>query len=85
MSSSWGNYGMRDTSEEPAKSLNNSSSYGYRGIFQDAWYDNYEVISNVNDGMNAILGGLEMGEEGSTDTIVPMPSRKCARDLPRDM
>ncbi|MFC1492332.1 hypothetical protein ACFL6O_00110 [candidate division KSB1 bacterium] len=67
-SSSWGNYGMRDTSEEPAKSLNNSSSYGSRGIFQDAWYDNYEVISNVNDGMNAILGGLEMGEEGSTDT-----------------
>ncbi|MCP4725350.1 MAG: hypothetical protein GY863_09955, partial [bacterium] len=25
-------------------------------------------LSNVNDGMNAILGGLEMGEAGSTDT-----------------
>ncbi len=68
MSSSWGNGGMRDLSEEPAKPINNSSSYGYRRFMEDPWYDNYEVISNANDGINAILGGLEIGEDGSTDT-----------------
>ncbi|MFC1492331.1 hypothetical protein ACFL6O_00105 [candidate division KSB1 bacterium] len=68
MSSSWGNNGMRDMSEEPAKAINNSSSYGSRRFIEDPWYDNYEVISNVNDGINAIIGGLEMGEDGSTDT-----------------
>jgi hypothetical protein len=68
MSASWGNWGMRDQSEEPAKSINNSSSYGYRGFLETPWYNNYEVISNSNDGLNAILGGLEIGEEGGTDT-----------------
>ena len=31
-SSSWGNYGMRDISEEPRKAFNNSTTYGYRGV-----------------------------------------------------
>ncbi|MFC1564574.1 hypothetical protein ACFL6G_06525 [candidate division KSB1 bacterium] len=59
---------MRDLSREPRQALINNSSYGYRGVFNDAWYDNYEVISMVNDALVKIDEGMEFGSPGSTDT-----------------
>ncbi|MFC1492336.1 hypothetical protein ACFL6O_00130 [candidate division KSB1 bacterium] len=53
---------------EPRTQWDNSPSNSHRGINQDPWYDNYEVLSNVNDGLNAIFNGLEIGSEGSTDS-----------------
>jgi hypothetical protein len=63
-SSSWGNYGMRDISEEPRKAWANSTGYGYRGVAQTPWFEMYENISSMNDGLIAINSGLEIGENG---------------------
>lgn len=64
-SSSWGNYGMRDISEEPRKAFNNSTTYGYRGVVQNPWYDMFEIISAENDGLASIAAGLEIGTDGA--------------------
>jgi len=42
-SSSWGNYGMRDISEEPRKAFPNETGYSYIGVSNDPWYSMYEV------------------------------------------
>jgi hypothetical protein len=64
-SSSWGNYGMRDISEEPRKAFPNTTGYGYNNVVEGPWYDMYGVISAMNDGLVAINGGLEIGEDGA--------------------
>ena len=61
-SSSWGNYGMRDISEEPRKAFPNETGYSYSGVAQSPWFDMYEVISAANDGLRAIDEGLEIEE-----------------------
>jgi len=63
-SSSWGNYGMRDISEEPRKAFPNETGYSYRGVAQNPWFDQYEVVSAMNDGLRAINDGLEVGDNG---------------------
>jgi hypothetical protein len=62
--SSWGNCGMQDISSEPRTPFPNTTAYGYRGVVQTPWYDMYDIISSVNDGLRAINEGLEIGEGG---------------------
>ncbi|MFC1492322.1 hypothetical protein ACFL6O_00060 [candidate division KSB1 bacterium] len=66
--SSWGNWGMRDLVWEPRKAWNNSTTYRYKKFNEDPWYGNYHVISNINDALERITEGLEIGDPGSTDT-----------------
>ncbi|MFC1492324.1 hypothetical protein ACFL6O_00070 [candidate division KSB1 bacterium] len=68
LSSSWGSYIMRDLSEEPRKTFNNTTGYGYRGFINGVWYDNYEVVSLINDALVKLHEGMEFGSPGSTDT-----------------
>ncbi|MFC1565048.1 hypothetical protein ACFL6G_08940 [candidate division KSB1 bacterium] len=59
---------MGDFGREPRKEWNNSPSYTYRSFTEHPWYDNYNVISGVNDALKAIFSGLEIGSSGSMET-----------------
>jgi hypothetical protein len=63
-SSSWGNYGMQHISSEPRTAFPNETGYSYSGVAQGPWFDLYEVISAMNDGLRSINEGLEIGEDG---------------------
>ncbi len=56
ITSSWGNWHMRNASWEPRFEYDNSPAYGYRGFNQDPWYNSYAGISSANDGLIAIAG-----------------------------
>ena len=64
MSSSWGNFGNQQASSEPRVAFPNDLVFGYRGLTQNPWGTMYEVISNMNDGLKAIAGGMEFGDDG---------------------
>lgn len=64
VTSSWGNYGMQDWGTIPRAAYQNNSSYGYNGVNRLPWYRLYTVISAVNDGLIAIDGGMEFGDDG---------------------
>ena len=67
-SSSWGNAAMRFLSIEPRTAYVNSSGYPYRAVNQYPWYELYSAISNVNDGLRAINGGLGLPGGITNDT-----------------
>ncbi len=58
-SCSWGNWGMRDMSEEPRIPWNNDPAYSYAGSTEDAWFRAYTGISNAGDGLKAIAANSE--------------------------
>lgn len=60
--SSWGNFGMQDLSSEPRIAHNNSPSYSYAGVNRLTWDFMYRAISNANDGLTAIAGGIKIVE-----------------------
>lgn len=49
ITSSWGNFAMRDLSSEPRIAINNSPTYTYAVAIEDAWSFNFSVIGGVND------------------------------------
>lgn len=68
LSSSWGNAAMRFLAIEPRTPFVNDAGYPYRAVNQFPWYELYSVISNVNDGLRAIDGGLAIPGGPSNDT-----------------
>ncbi len=66
-SSSWGNWGMRDSGWEPRKSYNNDPSYSYRGMAQTPWNFSYRSLAAVRDGLLAIEGGQRIQEGDGPD------------------
>lgn len=64
VTSSWGNYGMQDWGTIPRMTYQNNSAYGYNGVNRLPWYRLYTVISAANDGLVALNGGMEFGEDG---------------------
>ena len=65
MSCSWGNAMMKLSSSEPRVELPNTTSYSYAYAISDNWYRMYRAISSVNDGLNALAGGMQVGEGGA--------------------
>ena len=65
-SSSWGNWGMRDSSEEPRIAYNNDPSYSYNNQAETPWGDAYSALAGARDGLAAIAEGLKI-IEGETD------------------
>lgn len=61
---SWGNFGMMDISSEPRAALNNSPSYGYSSMIESVYGSMYSALAAVRDGIIAIDGGLEIGDNG---------------------
>jgi hypothetical protein len=62
--SSWGNFGMRELSSEPRIAIPNSPSWGYAYVLEDPYFDAYSALAAVRDGIIAIEGGLEIGQDG---------------------
>lgn len=62
-SSSWGNWGMRDSGWEPRKSYNNDPSYSYRSMAEDPWTRSYRSLAAVRDGLLAIEGGTRIQDD----------------------
>ena len=74
-SSSWGNWGMRDSGWEPRKSYNNDPSYSYRSLTETPWTRSYRSLAAVRDGLLAIEGGTRIQEspplgEDNTDRAI---------------
>lgn len=53
-SCSWANWGMNDMSSEPRIAWNNDPSYARASSVSGPWFDNYVVVSNAADVLNAI-------------------------------
>ena len=66
-SSSWGNWGMRDSGWEPRKAYNNDAAYSYSGMASVPWTNSYRALAAVRDGFLAIENGLEIREDGGSD------------------
>lgn len=66
-SCSWGNWGMRDMSEEPRRAWPNSTTYANRVSAEQPWFRNYRGISNANDALQAIA---RAEEEESVDNNI---------------
>ena len=63
--SSWGNFGMKDGSQEPRMAWNNNPSYGYASVTESPWYNLHTALLAAGEGLSAINGGLEIGSEGA--------------------
>ncbi len=64
--SSWGNWGMRDSGWEPRKAFNNDPAYSYNNMTEDPWALAYRSLAGVRDGLAAIDGGIVI-EDGGQD------------------
>jgi len=67
-SSSWGNWGMRDASEEPRIAFSNDPSYSYRGVAEGPWGDVYSALAGARDGLAALAEGIIILEGGEDVT-----------------
>ena len=59
---------MKDFGSEPRIAIPNSASYGYAYVVEDPYFDAYSALAAVRDGLIAIEGGLEIGDDGE-DTL----------------
>ncbi len=66
-SSSWGNWGMRDSGQEPRQAYNNSPSYGNNNMAESPWTFSYRSLVAVRDGFLAIENGTRIQDEGGPD------------------
>ena len=64
-SSSWGNWGMRDSGWEPRKTYDNDPAYSYNNIAETPWGGLYGALAAVRDGFLAIEGGIQIGDQGA--------------------
>ena len=53
-SCSWGNTGLQQLSSEPRVAWPNTSSWNYANVSENPWYDQYEALSSIYDGLKAI-------------------------------
>jgi hypothetical protein len=72
-SSSWGNWGMRDSGWEPRKAYNNDPAYSYNNLAETPWAESYQGLAAVRDGLLTLLADTddgtnmrnELGEDGT--------------------
>jgi hypothetical protein len=57
-------FGGQPNELEPRPAWNNSSAYSYSGSSANAWLNFYSIISTVNDGLQALDRGMEIGPNG---------------------
>jgi hypothetical protein len=66
LSSSWGNFGMRDISSEPRAPYDNDPSYSHNNVAETPYGNIYAAISTALDGLNAIENGIVINDEATT-------------------
>ena len=71
-SSSWGNFGMRDSGWEPRKAYDNDPAYTYDEVNRIPWEYSYRSLAAVRDGLLAIDAGTRISEgvEDNTDRAI---------------
>jgi hypothetical protein len=67
---SWANSGMLDFSIEPRSAFNNHPSYTYANVFENYWENTYSNLSQVNDVLNVLEGGMKIGVNGEDTEMV---------------
>jgi hypothetical protein len=77
---SWGNFGMNDLRRQPREAFNNNPSYGYAYVASYPWNNLYAALSGIRDGVIAIDGGIEIGENGA-DTPRAMTMARFVQGL----
>ncbi len=70
MTCSWGNALMKESSSEPRVALPNTTSHSYAYAIENNWYRMYRAISSANDGLRAIEGGMQIGDNGADNERV---------------
>ena len=70
MTCSWGNALMKESSSEPRVALPNTTSHSYSYAIENNWYRMYRSISSANDGLRAIEGGMQIGDDGANNPRV---------------
>ena len=78
--SSWGNFMMKDFGSEPRAEISNSSSYGYSYVVESPYFNAYAALAAVRDGILAIDGGVEIGDDGA-DTQRAMAMAKFIQGI----
>ena len=78
---SWSNWAIRDLSSEPRVAYNNSSTYRYAEFTETPWFQMYAALSAVNDGIQAIDAGVEIGGPGGPDNPRAMAFAKFVQGL----
>lgn len=68
-SCSWGNFAMRDMSNEPRNTWNNSSSAPDKDITHSIWYGMYRANFQANSVLQVLDGGLSLEDEGMVRAI----------------
>lgn len=66
-SSSWGNWGMRDSGWEPRKAYNNDPAYSYNNLAETPWAESYQALAAVRDGLLTIEDGVRIQEGDGPD------------------
>ena len=67
---SWANSGMLDLSSEPRTALNNDVTYTYARTYENYYQELYGNISQMNDVLKAINGGMEIGDKGKDNPML---------------
>lgn len=62
-SCSWGNFAMRDMSNEPRKPWNNSSSAPDKDCSEAIWYGMYKAIYQANSVLSVMDGSLDLEDD----------------------
>ena len=66
-SCSWGNTGLQMLSSEPRVAWPNRHSANYANVAEAPWYDQYEALSSVYDGLKAIEADPDLCDEIDCD------------------
>lgn len=62
-SSSWGNFGMKEFSQEPRQEFNNDPAWSYAFATEFAWYESYGGAVAASDGIRSMEAGVEIDED----------------------
>lgn len=61
--SPYGNFSMDRLGDQPRQAWPNDPSHGGRSFVENPWYGMYSALSSVNDGLIAMNGGVDLGED----------------------
>jgi len=70
VTSSWGNFGMRDMSSEPRIRINNSETYTYAYFIEYPYYNFFSVIGTVNDILKKIAEDPSVAPQDANGEVI---------------
>ncbi|HEX6967074.1 MAG TPA: hypothetical protein VF166_14895 [Gemmatimonadaceae bacterium] len=69
LSGGYNNFGMNLSSHEPRMAIQNVTTAGdYTAMVQDPWDRNYKALSEANDVLRALAGGMVIDDDATTES-----------------